>query len=291
MGPLDDIILRGILAIDATGKVLQKEDDKIEYKEVFENGSKVAKAKYAKEMAALYNYEGGYLIFGVNDSSELVGLKNFTEPDNALLVNDINNCFSPAIRFHSKKINISGKDVFVIYVEKRNSIPTVCIKGHLDTLKEATIYWRYSAQSAPIAAGDLINLLNSLKGEDSKELAEIALKDLKSKYKPHFSPSTISHGGGTFEFTLSIINHGDLCYVTSIQLVSGDVVYLTPINRPQLVQAKGSFRIEGRTTTKHLKESVFLMMLEIKDRENFKYRLPIEVNHAKVEFHELEELN
>jgi len=75
MGPLDDIILKGILNTDATGNVLQKEDDKIEYKEVFENGSKEAKAKYAKELAALCNYDGGYLFFRVSDDGNIVGLK------------------------------------------------------------------------------------------------------------------------------------------------------------------------------------------------------------------------
>jgi len=100
MDPLDDLILESILRTDENGIVLQKEDDKIEYKAIFDNSSKEAKAKYAKELAALHNYDGGYLIFGVDDhTKELIGLNAFQEPDNADLTNDINNYFSPAIRY------------------------------------------------------------------------------------------------------------------------------------------------------------------------------------------------
>jgi hypothetical protein len=226
MGPLDDIILRGFLATDSSGRVFQKEDDKVEYKEVFENGSKEAKAKYAKEMAALYNYEGGYLIFGVNDASELVGLKGFTEPDNAELVNDINNYFSPAIRFQSKKIAVGGKDIFVIYIEKRNSIPTVCIKSHQVTLKEGTIYWRYSAQSAPITAGDLIHLLNSLKGEDSKEIVEIAKKDFRSKFKPRLELNGPMKNGNEVKFRIE--NRGEIAHVDSFEILESNCKQIFP---------------------------------------------------------------
>jgi len=226
MGPLDDIILKGILNTDATGNVLQKEDDKIEYKEVFENGSKEAKAKYAKELAALCNYDGGYLFFGVSDDGKLVGLKNFNEPDNAGLVNDINTYFSPAIRFQSKRININEVNVFVIYVEKRTSIPTVCIKGHQDIIKEATIYWRYSAQSAPISSGDLINLLNCLKGENSKELVEIAKKDFRSKFKPRLELNGEMKSGD--EVKIRIENRGEIAHVEDFQIVESNCEQIFP---------------------------------------------------------------
>ncbi len=226
MGPLDDIILKGILNTDATGNVLQKEDDKIEYKEVFENGSKEAKAKYAKELAALCNYDGGYLFFGVSDDGKLVGLKNFNEPDNAGLVNDINTYFSPAIRFQSKRININEVNVFVIYVEKRTSIPTVCIKGHQDIIKEATIYWRYSARSAPISSGDLINLLNCLKGENSKELVEIAKKDFRSKFKPRLELNGEMKSGD--EVKIRIENRGEIAHVEDFQIVESNCEQIFP---------------------------------------------------------------
>jgi hypothetical protein len=270
MGPLDDIILKGILAIGSAGKLLQKEDDKIEYKELFENGSKEAKAKYAKEMAALYNYEGGYLIFGVNDASELVGLKSFVEPDNAELVNDINNYFSPAIRFQSKKIHISGKDVFVIYIEKRNSIPTVCIKGHQDTLREATIYCRYSAQSAPITAGDLINLLNSLKGEDSKELVEIAKKDFRSKFKPRLELNGVSKNGNELKF--SIENRGEIAHVDNFEILESNCKQIFPPTWKNYPISKDRGAQALVKLDMHWQQANFKLALNYHDDEGHKYQ-------------------
>lgn len=270
MGPLDDIILRGILSVDSNGKVLQKEDAKIEYKEIFDKGSKEAKAKYAKEMAALYNYEGGYLIFGVSNSGDLLGLQSFTEPDNAELVDDINSFFSPAIKFHSRLVKLNGKDVFVIHVEKRTSIPTVCIKGHQDAVKESTIYWRYSAKSSPIGAGDLINLLGSLKGEDSKELTEIAKKDFRSKFKPRLWLNGGVRTDG--EVHLRIENRGEIAHVDGFNIVESNSKEIWPPtwkNHP-IIKEHGVEAVVRSNT--HWTKLSFKLAMDFHDDEGHRYR-------------------
>jgi len=282
MNPLDDLFIQNILRTDTSGKVLQKEDDKIEYKEIFDTSSKDAKAKYAKEMAALYNYEGGYLIFGIDDASNLVGLQSFKEPDNADLANDINNYFSPAIRFQSRLVKVIGRDVFIIYVEKRNSIPTVCIKGHQDTLKEATIYWRYSAKSAPITSGDLISLLNSLKGEDSKELAEIARKDFRSKFKPRLWLNGGSKGDGEIKFRIE--NRGEIAHVESFEILESNSKQIFPPtwkNYP--ITTENGAQAIVKSSDIHWQQLQFKLAINYRDAEGHKYQGIINYDKGKSE--------
>lgn len=229
MNPLDDFLLDNFLRTDANNILYQKEDNKIEYKQIFDRNSKEAKAKYLKELAAFYNFDGGYLIFGVNDKTlELVGLENFTEPDNSVLSDDLKSYFAPSFAFTSKTHIIGGKHIFIIHVEKRKSIPTVCIKEFPDVLCESIIYWRYSGQSSPIKSGDLISLLNSLRGEETSRLADIHEKELKAKYKPYLRTHGSASRAG--EITLGFINEGERAVLTEINVLEGKV-RVTPFQK------------------------------------------------------------
>jgi len=288
MDPLDDLILTGILRTDAHGKVLQQEDDKVEFKEIFDNSSKEAKAKYVKEMAALYNFQGGYLIFGVSDTTlELVGLTGFTPPDNAELVNDLSTYFSPAIRFKTKELVTGGKKVFVVYVEKRSSIPTVCIRPYPNILNESTIYWRYSAQSSPIRPGDLIDLLNSLRGEESKRLTEIAEKDFKSKFKPRLFLNGVGHGND--EVTIRVENRGEIAHVDGFEVLEKNIEQLFlpawkgyPIEKGRSVQLQ--IRPSGAGPNINWQHLHFKFALKYHDEEGHRYQETIEFKdrHAKI---------
>lgn len=288
MDALDDVILTSLLRTDASGKVLQPEDDKVEFKEIFDNTSKEAKAKYVKEMAALYNYQGGYLIFGVSNTTlELVGLRGFTPPDNAELVNDLGAYFSPAIRFKTRVFTVVGKAVFVIYVEKRSSVPTICIKSFPGVLNEATIYWRYSAQSAPIRPGDLIDLLKGLEGEETKRLTEIAEKEYKSKFRPRLWLNGGSHGGN--EMTIRVENRGEIAHLDGFEVIEKNIEQLFlptwknhPIEKDRGVQLQ--IRPSGAGPNINWQHLRFKFALNYHDAEGHKYQEVIEVTngHAKI---------
>jgi hypothetical protein len=282
MEPLDETIVRSFLRADAKGKV-QKEDDKLEYKEVFDNSSKEAKAKYAKEMAALHNYQGGYLIFGVNDAQELVGLHSFIEPDNAKLVDDINTYFSPAIRFQSKSFAIDDKIVFVIYVEKRVSIPTACIRDHDKILSDGTIYWRYSAKSAPIKSGDLIHLLQSLRGEETAKLTEIAAKEFRSKFKPKLWYNGGSKDGGEVKFRIE--NDGETATVTGFEVLESNSKQLFPPHWKNYRIVKGSaVQPIVKSGDTQWRELVFKVAMNYDDDEGHKYQGVLSFENGKASF-------
>lgn len=290
MDPLDDILITGMLRTDSSGKVLQSEDDKIEYKEIFDNSSKEAKAKYAKELAALYNYQGGYMVFGVNDKTlELVGLSNFSVPDNADLVNDLSTYFSPAIRFRSRLLSVNGTQVFVIYVERRNSIPTVCIKSYPAILGDGTIYWRYSAQSSPIRPGDLIDLLKTLQGEDNRKAGEIAQKQYRSQFRPRLFINGETKSGSAV--IIRIENRGEIAHVDEFEVIEKNVDQLyAPRWRNYPIEKDRGAKIEINGGQTHWQQLQFKLAMNYHDDEGHKYQAIIEFNNGAAKISETIEL-
>lgn len=293
MNPLDDIIIKGILRTDIDGKV-QKEDDKIEYKEVFDSSTKEARGKYAKEMAALYNFQGGYLIFGVNDDLEVIGLQGFQEPDNADIANSVNTYFSPAIKFQTRKVEIDGKVVFVIYVEKRKDIPTVCIKSFPSVVQESTIYWRYSAQAAPISSGDLINLLNQLRGEETKELTDIARREYRAKFKPRLWINGGGGYGGDGSFKIPIDNKGQVGYLDDFEISNCNVeeqdIWFNRFGSSIPMENGRSVQLVGKSHKVHPQQLDFDMLLKYHDEEGFNYETKIEYRRGFARMKETIEL-
>ncbi len=273
MTPLDDLILENLLRTDERGFVYQKEDSKIEFKVNFDRESKEAKAKYLKELAALYNFEGGYLFFGIDDkTSELKGLESFNDIDNADLSNDINTYFAPHFHISSRSFKVSGKIVFVIYVPKRKDIPTVCIKDHQETLKAATIYWRYSGKSAPIEAGDLINLLHSLRGEEVDKLVAVKQTELKLQYKPD-----LRHNGaqsGMEHVTIKMENHGATAKINNLIVLAGDVEVTTFTALPRTIRKTEGLVIRVSTTDRSVANSKeFTLQMVYADDMGTKYTM------------------
>eukprot|EP01012_Entosiphon_sulcatum_P056899 TRINITY_DN80613_c0_g1_i1.p2 TRINITY_DN80613_c0_g1~~TRINITY_DN80613_c0_g1_i1.p2 ORF type:complete len:292 (+),score=21.65 TRINITY_DN80613_c0_g1_i1:197-1072(+) len=271
MTALDDLFIRNILRTNDNGILYQKEDSRIEFKINFDRNSKEAKAKYLKELAALHNFEGGYLIFGIDDKTgELKGLGNFENIDNADISNDINNYFSPHFHVISRAVTISDKVIFVIYVSKREGIPTVCIKDHQEILKEATIYWRYSGQSSPIEAGDLISLLHSLRGEEVERLVSVKKTELKAQYKPDLRHNGAQSGMESVKVKLE--NHGATATINSLTIIEGEVKVTIPASFPRTIRKEDILLIQISTTDGTVANSkVFTLKLDLEDEVGNKY--------------------
>jgi len=102
MNPLDNEIIISLLKVDKENNVNQNESEQLEFKEIFDRLNKAAKAKYSKELAAMYNSKGGYLVFGISDENKIIGLKDFQMPDSADLANDINDYFKPTFYIQTR---------------------------------------------------------------------------------------------------------------------------------------------------------------------------------------------
>ena len=217
MDPFDDLILNSILQTNDSDIVLKTEDERVEYKGIYDNADASAKSKYVKELAAMYNSKGGYLFFGVEKgTNKLKGLENFDEPDSAHIADDINKYFKPAFSFRQKKISVKGKILFVLYVDQRQDIPTVCIKTYPEIVKSGVIYVKYSSQASPIEAEDLIHLLSSLKSQDTNRLVDFHEKNLSREYKPKFGGRTSGFDTNSNSFKIILTNANKRLLVKSI---------------------------------------------------------------------------
>ncbi len=117
-------------------------------------------AKILKSIAAMANCRGGYILFGISDCRQLVGLdKDISTAQidrlNALLVRKI----SPQIDREYATIEIEGRRVFVIYIVASKNKPCIASEDHTGEFKEGAIYYRYFAQSRAISAPELVMIL------------------------------------------------------------------------------------------------------------------------------------
>lgn len=289
MNPLDDTLLFALLNPSASGKVSQPENTLFEYKAIFDRSSKEAKAKYLKELAAFHNHNGGYVVFGITDEGQLVGLNNFAEPDGAELSNDIRTYFAPAFFVSARTLQIEAYLLYIIHVEKRKLIPTVCTKSFPNVLVAGTIYWRYHAESTPITAGDLITLLHSLRGEETAKLTDIEDKRLKIENKPDL----VFEGGMAMLNILKpkLVNRGKKAHLKAINVLNGNVICYPYVSFPIKMAPDQKMVFEVRTdegtianTTKYTLEFLY------SDEIGTNYRSVGEFFGASGKMHQAEEI-
>jgi hypothetical protein len=187
MLPNENYILEKILKTNSKGCIENLEDDAIEFKERLDWENPEAQKKYLKEIVALSNSGGGYLIFGVNDvTGEILGLNEITSVDLKLITDQLQKHFVPSIEISARTYEYEGKALFLIYAYEFKEVPAVCIReGH--DLKNGSLYWRYSGKAEPIKGSDLHLLLSRLRAGSTSELVkfskEIRKKDIMPKFE------------------------------------------------------------------------------------------------------------
>lgn len=97
------------------GEIMDRENRHLEYKEKYSKS-------YLKTVSAFSNYEGGKIIFGVNDEGEVVGVE---DPRTLCLniENAINDNIKPNPLYSLKIIPMNGHQVVVLLVEKGDAPP------------------------------------------------------------------------------------------------------------------------------------------------------------------------
>ena len=142
-----------------SGRLVSRENKRLEYKETFNWGSR---RKYAKTMAGFANNDGGFIVFGVKDSPhDLVGVDTtrFDELDPAEVTGYLNERFAPEIEWESFRIEISGVQLGIIAVTAAFVKPIVCIRDDGSELREADIFYRYRGRSQRMRYPELQRLL------------------------------------------------------------------------------------------------------------------------------------
>lgn len=115
------------------------------------------------------NNNGGALFFGIeNKPHKIVGINNFEDIDDADITNYINEIFTPFVQFERRTYEFKGLTIGILYSSKNKSRPIICTKDSSKT-NSSDIYFRYSAKSTKIKAGDLIKLIQEVKEEESNK--------------------------------------------------------------------------------------------------------------------------
>ena len=93
------------------------ENVQVEFKRKFSTAEKIA-----REMIAFANTRGGYLLFGVDDDKQVVGVES--EKSEAELVKDAaRNYCEPPVEYEIEFVDVYGKEVVIVSVPESESKP------------------------------------------------------------------------------------------------------------------------------------------------------------------------
>lgn len=161
--------LNDFFLINDNNILQRRESSTVEFKSEFDWKNREKRIRYIKSMVAFSNSKGGYLIFGIGKKPHTVdGCEGFDNVDSAEISNEIANYFHCEVVFQKTTYNIDGKKIGIIYIPMSESAPVICTKICHDNkqkviLNESAIYFRYSAKTDLIRAGDLVNLISTVK--------------------------------------------------------------------------------------------------------------------------------
>lgn len=97
---------------------VKTESTDLDYKEIYTISDTKSKIEFAKDVLAFANSKGGYLIYGVNNSFEWIGLddRSDNDTDEANISNVLDNYADGTIDFITNTLEIDGAYFFVLYI-------------------------------------------------------------------------------------------------------------------------------------------------------------------------------
>ncbi len=143
-------------------KILQKENNEIEFKESF-HSPKSRDKKLHKWIASFANAQGGLIIYGVKNDGSIVGLNNrrLHDFDNKDLTQELLDFFAPEIRYELFIKKIESVELGFLYIYESTNKPVVAIKSADNTIQESDIFYRYPGQSKRISYPELKIILEN----------------------------------------------------------------------------------------------------------------------------------
>lgn len=246
MDTLLNNLLDEILTLDSNGCIRYKEDNRYEYKATIDWENDNAKMKYLKELVALSNAGGGYLIFGIDDKTYrptgLIGEKSI---DPKWITDWHQKYFAPSIEISGTSFQKDGFDYFIIYSNAFQEIPCIAVKER-DEIKNGSFYYRYSGKSEPIKGIDLIKLLYQIKRNSaSYELLTYNQETRKKDLQPKFYFT----GGGSepTKFTIKFSNKGERAFTQgAINFKNSNGLIDRRSGTKQFIEKDKTWEISGR---------------------------------------------
>lgn len=175
--PVEMKVLRSMFIREAgTWRLAGGETDRTECKANFRVQPAESFSKALRAIAGLANNKGGYLFFGVTDGSfQADGLadETFAKCDIGLVNRVLAGSLDPIPHVTKALIELGGKQVGVLYVEKHDHGPVVAIKNIGQDVKEGGIYFRYVGETRLIKPGELRQIIAA---REQRAIAEFSAR-------------------------------------------------------------------------------------------------------------------
>ncbi|WP_027574827.1 helix-turn-helix domain-containing protein [Bradyrhizobium sp. WSM1743] len=175
--PVDVRILRSLFVRETgTWRLAGGETDRTECKAGFRLQPEDRFSKALRAIAGLANNKGGYLLFGVTDATyQADGLADdvFTKSDISLVNRILAGSLDPVPHVTKGLIELGGKQVGVLYVEKHDHGPVIAIKNVGQDVKEGGIYFRYVGETRLIKPGELRQIIAA---REQRAIAEFSAR-------------------------------------------------------------------------------------------------------------------
>lgn len=138
------------MVLDIFTLIEDGESETVEFKRKFSTSRKIA-----KEMIALANTKGGYILFGVDDDKSISGVES--EKSELELIETAARFYcEPEIKYSTEIVPVKSKDVVVIIIPESNKKPHKLIDEN--DKKSARVYIRYKDKSI-IASKETASIL------------------------------------------------------------------------------------------------------------------------------------
>lgn len=166
MSPLEIAKLTELLKLKSSGYLFHRERSDLEFKEQF---NFAGWAEYLRDFAAFANNQGGYIIFGIENSPRKPsGLNNnsagmFERIDQEVISGSINELFSPSIEWERTEFEQHDKKFGVIYIYSSKIKPVIAKKdeGRNQIIKNGEIYYRYAGRTQKIEYAELEHIIQT----------------------------------------------------------------------------------------------------------------------------------
>lgn len=190
---------------------LKEERSELDYKEAFDNSSTRDKVELAKDVLAMANTNGGYLVLGVRDDGTPVGLSRdqYEQLGGSNLANKVNAYCRPrqaslTLRKHDTEVGAVKMLLALVFVRKKEGLPIFMArdgtyphptrKTQECAFRKDDVYVRHDDQSVPMVPEDMERFVSeALASEKESWMAEMARVTADSIQRISRSASTADH--------------------------------------------------------------------------------------------------
>ena len=142
-----------------------EEDSKCDFKQSFSFTRELISEEYLKSICAFANKSGGYLIFGITNDKEIVGInkQKIQDFDNKLVSNLISKYLSSNVDccFYLFEVN-STISIGILVISEAHNKPIILTKNNERyKIQEGDIYYRYPAENKKIKFPELQSIVNN----------------------------------------------------------------------------------------------------------------------------------